>query len=449
MSRFAPVFLDDEHKLDGRVSQTMLRHFMGCPRSGFFYAAYKGESHTAEMARGSAFHEFAERAVRLMLEQDEPMLPPELAKVIVGEVLAEYPVPLWEHDYLREMAYRWATQWTVGKVLAVEKLIVLEIGGWQVRCKVDYAEDRDGVLYVADFKTAKGAPSYEEISRKRSDGTVSTKNAQLILYALAMVYGLPVTEHQDVCATCEGSGIRFKATSRDEFGNVDGDEYPCEDCGERGTIRREVLDPFPIAAQAQDVIAEFVYPGIETSDGLMLRRTMGLTRLELEEYRESLEAVLGRLSAAESSGDWPAVVSDSACGECPARALCPIPAELRDHRGTINTMAELEEACEVYYREGDERNQKRKEIKKTAEALGGRVRFGADKVWDFSKVVEKTEIRDREGMFAAMERAVQFGEPFDRSQFVRMVVSTPFAERTLSEQELEEETAEQEERCES
>jgi hypothetical protein len=431
VSRFAPVHLSKP--LDRRVSQTMLRHFNSCHRSGFLYAETKGAVQTVEMVRGSVCHAIYERATNLMIEQGEPVLPPELIKVIANEVLAEYPLPIEEHDLVREQGYRWASEWAIDPVgvVATETLFVLDLGGWQVRCKVDYAELRaEGLqVYVADYKTGLGAPPYDDIARKRPDKTIAAKNFQLILYALAVVFGLPV--RVEPCAHVFDDKT------------LDGDPlvFDCMVCHNRGYI--ETVEPFPVAPRAQEVIAEFVYPAIEDSKGRMLRRTMGLTRLELEEYRESMLAIVQQLQHAEESGDWPAVVSDIACDQCPAKMLCPIPPELRDRRGEINTMEELQEACERYYVEGKQREALRKEIRATAKALGGpraRVRFGKDRVWELGDLKESLTIADKDGMWAAVERAVNEGVPFERSEFEKVGKTTPFAERTLSEDELAEES---------
>jgi hypothetical protein len=64
---------------------------------------------------------------------------------------------------------------------------------------------------------------------------------------------------------------------------------------------------------------------------------MSLTAVELDAYFQSLRAVVAQLREADRTGEWPAQTSDAACSECPAPRECPIPAELRDHAGRINT----------------------------------------------------------------------------------------------------------------
>jgi hypothetical protein len=187
--RFQPVHLPDDRRLHGKASQTLLRHYNTCPRSAYLYALNKGDASTPEMQRGSGLHAVIERASRAAIEGGEPFIPPEIVKAIVNEVLAdpEFAIPVEEHDYLRESAYRWGAEWTVDPDpevwKAAETLFALDIGGYQVRCRIDFAElrDRGAVVYVADYKSSRAAPAFEDVSRKRADGTLMAKNFQLVL----------------------------------------------------------------------------------------------------------------------------------------------------------------------------------------------------------------------------------------------------------------------------
>lgn len=438
--RFEPVHLPPDRRLNGRVSQTMLRHYNGCPRSGYLYAAYKGEASTVEMERGKAVHTAIERIINATIEQEAASLPPELGKAIGEEVLAATHLPVEEHDYVRESLFRFADEWEItGTPIAVEQLIVLELAGWQVRMKVDYAAaQRDGrTVYVADFKSGRGAPSFEDVARKRPDGSLSAKNFQLLLYALGLAFGKPIEVEE--CPDCDGMGLRLIRPGGDPQAEVD---EPCRTCREADYV--EVVYDRDLAPRVQQFEMEFVFPGIEDHEGRMLRRPVSLTKLELEEYRQSFVAVLERLSRSEESGDWPAIVSDAACAECPAKSLCPIPRELRDHRGVINSVEQAADALEVMDRWKAINLALGKEIKGFARARGLReIRFGRDKARRFV-AQPKTEIRDRDGMFAAMERAVRYGEEFDRSAWVRTRTATEFRDVTLSVDELAEEGSKQE-----
>src|SRR5258706_6705735 len=193
--KFKPVELPEELVDFKRASQTFLRHENSCPRSGYLYLLTNGGAPAHELERGSAVHMVAERAIRLMIEGGEffdekgraavEPVPPELVKEIVNEVLAEQHVPLEEHDYLREASYRMATDLlprvVPNAVVACETLFVWEIGGYQVRCKIDLAQvhDQGAVCEVVDIKSIRHIPTYEEISRKRADSTYAAKAYQL------------------------------------------------------------------------------------------------------------------------------------------------------------------------------------------------------------------------------------------------------------------------------
>lgn len=426
MSRFKPV--DVPLSLDRRASMTFLRHANSCMRSGYLYELHKKTPvQTMKMVRGSACHEILERCTRAAMDTGEVEIPPEIAKAIVNEVLAEQPVPMEEHDYIRELAFRWAGEWRFNeKIVACETLYVLELGGWTVRCKVDFATvPAPGRIYIADYKSGRGALSSDDVARKRSDGTMAAKNFQLVVYILAVVFGVPVTV--EPCDPCRGSG-KLSPLPPGKTGPVD-----CHVCDGRGTIETPGEQ---VARGATEAIAEFVYPGVEDSQGLMLRRTAGLTRVEMLEYRESLEALLVRVAAAEESGDWPALIPENGCQECPCVAACPIPEELRDYQGTINTLEEASAAAERRFVRRKRDEALGRELKALSKARGLPIRFGKDRVLDFS-YVESERIDSKDELFAALER----GEQVNRSDYAKVVKSTTFSERKLTEDEIERENA--------
>lgn len=417
---FEPVELPDELVGFERVTQTFLRHENNCPRSGYLYLLTNGGAAGHELERGSAIHEIAERGTRVLLDEGAvyfnekgqevvDLLPPDVVKDIANEVLADMHVPFEEHDYVRECAHRWATDMAPRidprEVASCETLFVWEIAGFTVRAKIDLAllKDEGAAIEIYDYKSSRHLPSYEEISRKRpfEDNSYAAKNYQLILYALISAFGVPV-----------------RVT---------------EQLGER----IETPEPFPVAGQAQDFRLHFAYPGIETKDGTMAMRDVTLTRLELYEYRESFVGQLKRIAEAQQTGEWPAVAG-SHCSECPAQMLCPIPAELRDYAGTINTPEQAAEALEVYERQQAIQDARLKEIKAFVKGQPGKqVRFGRDRVAEF-KYTEADKISDKDGMFDAVERAVRYGQPFERSSYVKTSGSTRFGIRTVDAEEADE-----------
>lgn len=417
--KFEPVELPEELVGFERVAQTFLRHENNCPRSGYLYLLTNGGAATWELERGSAIHEIAERGTRAILESGGTyfddrgrevveIVPPEVVKDIANEVLAEQHVPFEEHDYVRECAYRWASDMAPRidprEVVSCETLFVWEIAGFTVRAKIDLAltKDNGAAIEVYDYKSSRHLPSYEEISRKRpfEDDSYAAKNYQLILYALIAAFGVPVRVE-------------------DHLGE-----------------RVEILEPFPVADRAQEFRLHFAYPGIESKDGTMAMRDVTLTRLELYEYRESFIGQLQRIAEAQQTGNWPAVTG-SHCSECPAQMLCPIPAELRDYAGTINTPEQAAEALEVHQRTQAIQEARMKEIKAFVKGQPGKnVRFGRDQVAEFV-YTESDKISDKDGMFDAVERAVRYGQSFERSKFVKTSGSTRFGIRQLKPEELE------------
>lgn len=419
---FEPVFLDEP--LGARVSMTMLKHFNGCPRAGYLYARHRRRGvQTVEMVRGSAVHAIKERCTRAMLDAGERQIPPELAKAIVAEVLAEFPVPIEEHDYIRESSHRWASEWQLfedEKVIGLETLFVLEVAGWAVRCKVDFAtlRETDGLLHVhvEDYKSGRGVPSFDDVSRKRRDGTIAAKNLQLILYVLAIVFGRPVTTERELCVNCNSAS---------------GAPDLCTSCAGTGFTVRETVGE-QVARGCQEASAEFVFPGVEDSNGLMMRRPVTLTRLEMLEYLESLETIVQRLERAEQSGDWPAVASQKACDECPCVQECPIPAELNDYAGRINTPEEAAEAMQRMAVVKRQASAFGRELRAFVKALPGSRMVVGDTVAEFA--VRRSEtIKDKDGFYAALAAGTLLEQA--REEFVRVSEGTTFVERELSEDE--------------
>jgi hypothetical protein len=422
------------------VSVTGLRRFDACPRSFYLYRSTGGGPASHPMARGSALHRICELATKTLIQEGEAIIPPDVVKAIATEVLADpaYHVPISEHDAIREMAYRWASQTALdpARIIAVETLFALQVGEWQVRAKLDFAElSEDGsVATIRDLKTARAVPGYEEIGRRRKDGTIANKDFQGTLYVLALLFGRPV--RVEVCPTCRGTG--------DAAPDVD---HGCLTCADnpyvgKGTGKIETVEPFGLAERAQRVDVSLVFPAVEGQDGLMIERTASLTKPEAYEYLDSLRGILDRLAAAEESRDWPAIPG-SHCAECAAPALCPIPRELRDFEGLESYESMVAEA-EYLDRIAAETKKRKAALRSAAKAAGTVIRFGSDQVLEFayqpSKSVRKIKGRsDWDGLEQAVQRAVELGEPFDLRDWISEGGSTAFRQRTLTAEELESE----------
>lgn len=458
MRRFEPVHLPPDRALNHRVSQTLAAKFNACRRSAYLYQTLHGGAGSHQMLRGSGLHEVLARAINATIDAGELTIPPELVKAIVDEVLAEIDVPIEEHDYLRESAYRWASETAIdpAAVIAVETLFVLELGDWSIRGKIDFAEMLDGGarVRVKDWKSSRSLPSFEEISRKRPDGTQAAKGFQLVLYALMLAFGRPV--RIEPCASCSGKGFTVEVGPAGMSARI-----PCSACGgfdplldvrpkdrtpdmkaRMGHGYVEIVEPFPLADRAREFDLELVFPGIENREGKMATTPVTLRRSELEEYKASFAGLLRRLEQAERDGDWPAVPG-SHCNECPAQQLCPIPSELRDFAGSINTIEQASQTAEKLDRTKARDAAIQKELKAFAKAHNAEIRYGTDKAWRFV-FQESEEIKDKDALWAAVERTVSYGDPFDRSLHVRKKKSTNFKVVTLTAEELDEISASQE-----
>lgn len=445
MSRFLPI--DPSQQLTGRQSPakafsvTFGRAFNTCRRSGYLYQKYRRKPlSTAPLERGSALHRVIELATRATIEADELMIPPDVVKAIVNEVLADpdYWCPVEEHDYIRESAYRWAEETVIdpGAVVAVETLFVLDLDGTVLRARIDFAEvlDDGARVRVRDYKSSRAMPGFEDIGRRQPDGRIAAKDFQLVAYAACLAFGRPVRVEE--CPHCHGRGtvdhpVSGSTTERE----VEDVPAGCGQCD--GTGRMEFPEPFGVAERAETFDLEYVYPGILGADDKIATRGVSLTRTEVHAYLDSLRAMAEQVRQADASRDWPASFGGH-CSECTAPAECPIPRELRRHQGEINTVAEAVEAAEVLAAEKFDYAARQKEINafiKTA-VPGQRLRFGRDQVSEVGRQT-RVEIKDKDGMFAAMEAAIRTGEVFDRGEWVRESVTTPIVHRRLTEAELE------------
>jgi hypothetical protein len=140
-----------------------------CPRSGYLYALHKGEAQTADMVRGSAIHAVS-RAPRNSPSTRARRHPRRPREGAVDEVLAEMPVPIEQHDFVRECVWRWASEtafFRPADVIAVERLIVMQLEGFEVRMKVDYAAllEDGAAVHVVDYKSSRSMPQQEEVAR--------------------------------------------------------------------------------------------------------------------------------------------------------------------------------------------------------------------------------------------------------------------------------------------
>lgn len=408
-----------------RASMSLLKHMDVCPRSAYLYLRHGGGVQSHAMHRGMAFHRFAERALRLLVEQDENRIPPDLAKDIMAEVIAadhELVVPASEHDRLRQMAYHFAEGFWIdpSKVVAIERKFVLPMGDWELSGIIDFAtlDAQARTAEVIDFKSAFAMASYDELATKLDNGTYMNKALQLVVYTLLLAEGHPVTEHP--CSSCDGSGIERLDAGLGE---------KCSLCNGRGS--GESYEP-ALGSQVEAFSGWECYPQYLFEDGIGRRGPLVTTRPELFDHRLTVEGLIAKLETALESWTFTAIPG-SHCSTCPAKFECPLPSHLRDHAGTINTLEEAIEAGESIALDEDRLKARKKELRTWA-AANVPVPNGSDRIWDFS-TSERRETNWASAN-AALARAQDYGEPFDLADHQKLSQSTTFRLRKLSPEEV-------------
>lgn len=442
-----------------RWSQTILDKADKCKRSAYLYQKHRGGSVGHQLDRGSLFHLFAAKATNLLIEEFDrngamvlgdiktpidwdtrrantvieilpggrrrPGAPVEVEIDIVKELLhecyAEHPdltVPLSERDAIREMAYHWAAYPVINpaQVVAVERKFVCDLpNGHRISGIIDVAEIEGDTLRVRDYKTQWDLPTWNEYAN----------TFQGRFYAVLATFGHPV---QDVfCSACGGTG-------RDEglLGTHLADYGPCADCAGRGYF--EITEP-SIGDRVRFADVGEVYPRRLFENEGMPVRNLPLTRLQIEDIRDDLCDQTAALAEHFSSGDFPAVDGHH-CHRCPARAECPLPAELRSFAGLINEPEEAAESASWVEMMDAKVKATRRELKAWARANGGRVRFGRDRVMEFD-VREGWSTVKWDQVEADIEKARRYGEPFDLSRHRKPRQSNTFGVRVLSPAEIE------------
>lgn len=361
-----------------RVSQTFLGKHDRCERAAFLYAKHDGGAGSHPLERGTVFHEFAARANRHLVAEGEKMIPPEVAKDLMLEVLEEEfhrVVPAGERDSLRAMAYNFAAGWGVEpeSVVAVEETCELELGGWIIRGRIDFAQlVGTARIDVSDYKTSFAMPTQEEFE----------SDFQTQLYALALAFG-----------TLGSTGLRLGA-GVEEFG-----------------LRQ-------------------VFPRYLHDDGLAERFHL-VTKQELLDLRLDVETQLRRLEGNIESGKWQAVPG-SHCSECPSPNECPLPRHLRpDSQMVVGDLDAAEKLARWIVVEEERLKRARSRLKAFAENEGlEAIPAGTDYEFAFT-FEEREEIVDKSEMWLAVEGAVEYGHPFDRAQHVRQRKSTRFGKRRV------------------
>jgi hypothetical protein len=386
--------------------QTFLAKYTECPRSAYLYAKYNGGALSHPLAGGTLLHRAVERFILLLIERNERMGPPELAKDILNEVLVEstdLTVSPDRFDSLRSMMYHVAEGLRIdpAKWICLETSVSLDINGRRVTGTIDYAEGDPRSITVFDWKSA--FYNAERLDDEDEE-YVPTKEEwpgtfQLVLYALSLAEG-----------------------------SIDGID---SELGQVPEFRLKQVHP----RQFWENKGEMAY------------REAVISRDALLDWRLYLEAVVASVDAAFDSWEFPAIIGHH-CDYCPASAECPIPAPLREFRGEIRTEEDAIRAAILWERSSNYRKTLWEAIKGYAKATGRPIRYGKDlelrwKKIESEKLKDKVnvpgsgeKVKGRVGLRAAIARAEDIGIPVPWEDFFSPSVSTRLTRKTLTPNEL-------------
>lgn len=432
--RGPPGLLPADRVPDGRYSQTLLRHRDDCHRSAWLYLRGGGRSHPLD--RGTALHMVAERMMLTAIEQGESV-DGDSTKAIVDEVRRDRPdlvVSAAEWDDVREMAWHISKRPLVPggpevegvsidpeKVVAVERKFLLPVGVRWVSMKLDVAAISGTVGLVWDWKSTPHIPSQDEF-----ESTFQTK-----LYALGLVHGHPVIEHP--CGECGGTGgeLHLYVSESPPRQALE----PCPVCNGRG--KTEELEE-PLGGRLGWVRGAELYPRRVTESGEVEMRSVAWSRLQLEEFRTDVEAIVEGIASDVADPDAPWEAARNAnCSLCPSKLECPLPARLRELAGTINDPGEAAAAFEALEAAKAETAAMQTELRNWLKVnVDGWLPFGKDKVADFG-FTERRETKWDE-FDRALAESVTFGTPFELESVQRVSSSTPLRMRKMTPGELRE-----------
>jgi hypothetical protein len=349
----------------GYASQTFLKHADQCLHSAWLYKQHQGGPPSVPKQRGVLLHLVWQRMLELLQERGEGTLyarqPGEgidyarrqvasLTEQLVEQVREENPelhVPHTEADAVRQMAYHLAVSMPVDpqKLIAIEGSYVLDIGGWEVRCRVDTAELHGDELHMKDVKTSFALPSDKEYE----------SSFQRKTYSLALIHGWPLNE-----------------------------------AGER-------QERDPRIAGVKWVVGSEIYPRYLRDDFTLAGPTpVGMTRTDLNDFRVDLERLVATVDGLLETGEqWPAVPGHH-CFQCAASHECPLPAGFRGPRGTeeglliepieIQSAEHAAELAQTWHWHKEWGTALRKALRGYAKETESPIRFGRDLELSFRRV---------------------------------------------------------------
>jgi len=373
-----------------KVGQTFLKYHDRCDRSAYLYLKFRGGPSRHELARGTAFHDFAARATETLIENDEPTIPHDVARAILDEVLTERTdlvIPSHERDALRGMAWNWAeaTKIDPSSILLVETLMIWQVGNFTIRGRIDLAIDDAGVCYVPDYKTSFHVPTADDF-----DGDFQT-----LLY---------------------GGLIAFGETADGERIGADFDQF-------------RFANVFPRY--------------LREDEGELAIRSFTRSRADMVNLRSDVETQLARLERTIASGKWPAVPG-SHCSECPAAQECPLPIAFRPDSEVPETLQEAQRLAEWRYTTQAQMKRVGARLKAFAKREGVTIPIGRERELAFrvlqgeqlkKKVKLEGEQNKVDGKIAlrlGIEGAVEYGHPFVWEDYFEPYTSTRFEERKIA-----------------
>lgn len=327
-----------DYLAERKLSQSFLARMDACPRSAYLYAKTRAiRVQTPAMARGEAFHEFAERAVRELLDNGELTMAPDVGRELMETVLDERTdlvVPHYERDALRGMAWNFAAAteshpivpW---QVKGLEVMPELKIGDWIVRGRIDRVEATQRDAYIRDYKTSLSIPSQEKFDQ----------SFQLPLYALCWaegtVDGERVGEGLDAFHVAE-EYPRFlsKQCADCERYNDAHTDHACNECG-----------------------------GVDFRPPTLFKRRGLFGKRELHDFKRHVAGILAKLDEALETDEWPTAPGGH-CATCSAPSLCPLPRSLRP--ASITTPAEAVALAQDVSRTEQELKRDKKALKEWA-----------------------------------------------------------------------------------
>ncbi len=391
--------------------QTMISKFVECPRSAYLYLRYGGGALTHPLAGGTLLHRATERYIRTLIEQDEHMGNPELAKDILNEVLVEstdLQVSPERYDSLRAMIFHLAEGLVIDpeKVVFLETPVSVEIGGRTITGTIDFGELDDNALTMIDWKSAYFNAARPDID-ENDEEYVPTREEwpggfQLTLYAYAAAKG-----------------------------SIDNTDFNFNQVPE---FRLRQVHPRQFWENA----------------GTMAYREAVIDRSSLLDWGLYLESTIAKMETAFQTWEFPAIMG-SHCDFCPSSADCPIPPALRNYRGEIRTEDDARRAAIMYEALGRRRSEIWDGLKGWAKSTGRPLRFGRDREFrwrkrESEKLKDKVaiagsskKIKGRDALHYAVQRLDEVGTPLDWTDYFTKSVSTRYEARTLTPKELDDE----------